>query len=73
MINKRFERILRTNTRQDFKSKFLIDGDSYDACIYSKDGDFECECPYVKSCNPSDDCIKCWEDSIKNSKFKDEV
>lgn len=54
MINKRFEELLRINNRQDFESKFLINGDSSCAFLRTKDGDFECECPWIKRCNPKD-------------------
>ncbi len=72
MINKRFEELLRINNRQDFESKFLINGDSSCAFLRTKDGDFECECPWIKRCNPKDDCMECWENAIQNSKFNGE-
>lgn len=72
MINKRFEKLLRINNRQDFESKFLINGDSSCAFLRTKDGDFECEYPWIKRCNHKDDCMECWKNAIQNSKFNGE-
>lgn len=77
MISKSFEKLVKENTRSQFNDKFKVLDlrDSLEECfaLINTDNDSEMDCPYIKHCEMDDDCKECWENAIKNSKFKDEI
>jgi hypothetical protein len=78
IINKNFKTLIENNTRKEFESKYDLrtyyDYDTEDVSLFHT-GNVEVAvvCPYKKDCSEIEcDCMKCWEDAIKQAKFKNE-
>jgi len=73
MENKTFVKLVKTNTREEFKKQYKVEG--IENCMFLADtiGNFILECPWIKYCKFDENCNKCWNKALTDAKFKGEI
>ena len=72
MKNKKFTKLVRENTREEFMNKYKTEGTEDCMFLVDDTGNFVLECPWIQNCKLYEDCMKCWDKTLADAKFKGE-